>query len=99
MNEWETRVIDPAEPPPDLRTTLDGTHRSKYITIECGRCERQLCTASPYKPPTTKLTKDAPSLPEEHFCRWCARPISERAEAISPPTDALIDFAKAVCAP
>jgi hypothetical protein len=65
----------------------------------CTRCERRICVLTRSQARKTGklpriLTTTPRALPEDDFCSWCARPISEQAVRRA-PTDAFVAFARA----
>jgi hypothetical protein len=88
-------LIDPAWSPAETnaRMVCALAERGPLATM-CGRCDRRLCRDERGGTLMVDETR-AHILAEVDWCRWCARPISERGEQQTPP-DGFLRFVRAV---
>jgi hypothetical protein len=64
------------------------------VDIICSTCNRRLAVASAYSHIPDKMNDRLKILNETDDCRWCARPISAKGEAMAP----LAGFIRFACA-
>lgn len=87
MNNRPSVPIAPTEPLADglarVRACLDARPE---CTIDCAECRRQLAVGVRWakRPIPRMISQPLVSLGDDDHCRWCARPISARAQTLAP---------------
>lgn len=66
------------------RAVIDSGEAGKGVRVECGACDRRLAQTTKYARPRMLFVEGVRALDDQDWCRWCARPISERAEGLAP---------------
>lgn len=77
------------------RGVIDGPEAGKGVRVECSGCERRLAQTTKHARPRMLFVEGVRALDDRDWCRWCARPISERAEQLV-PREGFVNLARAL---
>lgn len=79
--KWPVLALDPTRPAAEALETIELALALGPHAIMCGRCDRRLRGRG--EGISAICPSDAqPIIAAEDWCRWCARPISERGEEV-----------------